>query len=136
MKFSDIEDAFMFVSASFYGDNSARICKSTGQICYSSESSDMDEIPDEAYESDGWVAVPHKNDLELGQDLVFKFVAQHLPADSERVHDFFHSRGAYSRYKNLLEERGLLQEWYDFENTRTEAAIREWCQDNGVEITE
>ena len=136
MKFSDIEDAFMYVSDGFYGDNSAMICKSTGKICYSSESCDTDEIPDETYESDDWVVVPHKNDLELGRDLVFKFVAQNLPDDSERVHDFFHSRGGYSRYKDLLEERELLQEWYDFENARTETAIREWCRDNKIEITE
>jgi hypothetical protein len=135
MKFSDIEDALMFVSDGFYGDHSAMVCKSTGQICWASESGDTDDIPEEAYESDDWVAVPHKNDLELGRDLVFKFISQHLPDDSDRVGNFFHSRGAYTRYKDLLEKRGLLQEWYDFENARVEKAIREWCRDNGIEIT-
>ena len=136
MKFGDIEDALMFVSDGFYGDNSAMVCKSTGQIWWASESGDMDEIPEDAYESDDWVAVPHKNDLDMGRDLVFEFVAQHLPDDSDRVRNFFHSRGAYTRYKELLKTRELLQEWYDFENARVEEAIREWCRYNEIEITE
>ena len=49
MKFADIEEAFMLVSHGMYGDHSAMICRSTGRICWSSESGEMDESPEEAY---------------------------------------------------------------------------------------
>lgn len=70
------------------------ICKTTDQICYQSEMTDLDEIPAEAYGSDAWVAVPHKNDLGLGRDLVFEFAAEHLPSDYDRVQMIFRKRGA------------------------------------------
>ena len=96
MKFADIEDAFMFVSYGMYGDHAAMICRSTGRICWSSESGDMDEIPEEAYESDDWVEVPHKNDLNLGRDLVLESAAQRFPAEQGRIRAIFSRRGAYA----------------------------------------
>ncbi len=80
--------------------------------------------------------VPHQNDLGLGRELVFKFVAQRLPSDYEHVQMIFRKRGANSGYKDLLDRRGLLQEWYDFENAREKEAIREWCLENGIDISD
>jgi hypothetical protein len=42
----------------------------------------------------------------------------------------FRRSGAYSSYKTLLERRGLLEEWYDIEDSREEQALRKWC--NGI----
>ena len=112
------------------------ICKKTGQICYQSEMTDLDEIPAEAYGSDSWVEVPHQNDLGLGRDLVFEFVAEHLPSDYYRLQMIFSKRGAYSGYKDLLDRRGLLQKWYDFENAKQQEAIRQWCAENEIEVTD
>ena len=135
MKLSDIEDAVLFVSSSMYGENSAMLCKSTGEICWSSDTSDIDDIPEEAYESDDWIEIPHKNDLDLGRDLVFDFIAQNLPSEQDRVYHIFRRRGAYNRYKNFLEEKGLLQKWYNYENEQTSKAIKEWCQENNITLT-
>ena len=135
--FSEIETAFMYVSSATYGMNSAILCKDTGKILYSSEMSGIDEIEEE--EDLNWdqcVEFPHKNDLDLGRELVFEFVEEQLPDDFGRVLQMFRSRGAYSRYKDLLEKRGLLQEWYDFENSREERALRTWCKENGIELEE
>ncbi|MCI5144027.1 MAG: hypothetical protein D3923_00535 [Candidatus Electrothrix sp. AR3] len=134
MKLSDIEDGIMFVSSGMYGENSAMLCKSTGEICWSSDSSDIHDIPEEAYESDDWIDIPHCNDLDLGRDLVFRFVAQHLPSEEERIRNIFGRRGAYSQYKDFLEKKGRLQDWYDYENEHTLKAIKEWCQDKEIEI--
>ena len=133
--FSKIEDAFMYVGSAMYGMNSAVICKDSGRILYRSEMEVVDDIGDE--EDLNWdqcVEVPHKNDLDLGRDLVFEFVAEKLPDDYERVRHMFRRRGAYSRYKSLLEQRGLLQEWYDLENSQEERALRRWCEENGIEL--
>jgi hypothetical protein len=46
----------------------------------------------------------------------------------------FSRRGAYRRYKDLLEQKGLLDEWYDFEQQRTRQALLDWCEENGIEL--
>jgi len=78
--------------------------------------------------------IPHKNDLDLGQSLVFEFAEQRLTDDLDLVQQIFSWRGAYARFKALLEDRGLLQSWYDFENRREEEALRKWCLQNEVEL--
>jgi hypothetical protein len=133
--FSDIEAAFMYVSSEMYGMNTAVLCKDTGKILYRSDMAEIDEIEDEEdLDWDQCVEVPHKNDLDLGRNLVFEFVEENLPSDYERVRRIFRRRGAYARYKDLLERRGLLQEWYNVENTREERAIRKWCEENEIEL--
>jgi hypothetical protein len=85
MKFSDLEEAFLFVGGAAFGERTAMICPQTGQICIRSDLGGVDEIPEEAYDSDFWWEVPHKNELGLGRDLVFSFVSLHLSADLDFV---------------------------------------------------
>jgi hypothetical protein len=133
--FSDIEDAFMYVGSAMYGMNAAVLCKDTGKILYRSEMTGIDEIAEEDdLDWDHCVEVPHKNDLGLGRTLVFEFVAEYLPDDYSQVRQMFRRRGAYARYKALLERRGLLQAWYDVENSREEQAFRRWCRENRIEL--
>lgn len=136
MEFSDLENAFFYVGSAAPYEHTAMICTKTGQVSFKSELSGIDEIPEEAYDSDSWQEVPHKNELGLGRDLVFSFVTQKIPADLDRVRSFFDRRGAYSSYKALLEKRGLLEEWYEFENAHQKEAILQWCRDVGIEVTE
>lgn len=137
-KFSDVEDAFFYVSSGPMATNSALLCKETGEIYYHSEYLVDEEngIPEEAYDREDCVAIPHKNELDLGRDLVFEFVREHIPGDMERVRDIFRRKGAYGRYKELLAERDLLESWYEFENTRQAEALREWCKDEGIELVD
>jgi len=57
-----------------------------------------------------------------------------MPNDICRVQEIFSNRGAYRRFKDLLEQKDLLQSWYDFENRREEEALRKWCLQNEVEV--
>jgi len=134
IKFSDIEDAFLFVGSDRYGMHTALLNKDTGQLYYRSEMGDLDEIDDDVDWSN-CIAIPHKNDLGLGQELVFEFVNNHLVDEYDRVHQIFRKRGAYGKFKNLLESKGLLQDWYDFENQQEEQALRQWCKEQGIEIS-
>jgi Uncharacterised protein family (UPF0158) len=136
IKFSDIEDAFLFVNSAGYGMHSALLCKDTGRILYRSEMGDLDEIGNEDFDSDTCIEIPHKNDLDLGQRLVFEFVESRLPDGYHRVQEIFRRRGAYGRFKDFLESKGLLQSWYDFENRREEQALRDWCEENGIDISD
>ena len=135
LKFTGIQDAFFFVSSAGYGMRSAVLHKDTGQIYYRSEMGDLDEISDEDLEWDACIDIPHKNDLGLGHELVFEFVEKHLPDDYHRVRQIFQKRGAYGRYKDLLESKGLLQSWYDFEDQREEHLLRQWCKENEIKLS-
>ncbi len=134
VKFTDIEDAFFFVSSDSYGMHTAILNKDTGRFYYRSEMGDLDEIDDDDLDWDNCIEIPHKNDLEMGQELVFEFVENHLVDDYDRVRQIFRKRGAYGKFKNLLESRGLLQNWYNFENQQEEQALRQWCKENGIEV--
>jgi hypothetical protein len=134
VKFEDIEQAFDFVNFGPYGDHSALLDKASGKIFRHSESGDIDEIPEDMWKSEDTIEIPHKNDLGLGNQLVFDFVRSHIPDDYGQVRDIFNRRGAYARYKEFLESKGFLQEWYDFEKEAYERALREWCKENKVEL--
>jgi len=134
IKFSDIEDAFFFVSSDSYGMHTALLNKDTGQLYYRSEMGDLDEIDDDL-DLNNCIAIPHKNDLDLGQELVFEFVKNHLVDEYDRVRQIFKKRGAYGNFKSLLESRGMLQDWFDFENQQEKRALRQWCEEHGIEIS-
>jgi hypothetical protein len=97
---------------------------------------DLDEIGNEDLDWDRCIEIPHKNDLDLGHRLVFEFVESHLPDGYHRVQEIFRRRGAYGRFKDFLESKGLLQNWYDFEKRRQEQALRDWCKEEGIEISD
>jgi hypothetical protein len=135
VKFQDVEEAYDFVSFGPYGDHSALLDKSTGKIHWHSESGDLDEIPEKMWESEDMIEIPHKKDLGLGNHLVFEFIKSQAPDDYPDVREIFSKRGAYARYKSFLESKGILQEWYDFEQKAQQQALREWCEENEIELT-
>ena len=90
-----------------------------------------DDIDDEKY-----ISIPDKRELDLGKPLVLDFAREFLADDYDEVRQIFSRRGAYRRYKELLVRRGALERWYDFSNKSEETALREWCAENGIELSE
>lgn len=134
IKFTDIEFAFDFVSSEQQGIHSVIVSRSKGALYYHTEIGDnFDEIPEDVYENDDYVEIPHKNDLDLGQRLVWRFVDREIPGLKDKVRGFFSRSGAYSRYKAFLEKIDLLEKWYEFENSETQQSLREWCKENEIE---
>ena len=133
IKFSDIEDAFFFVSMGEIYMNSAILCIKTGQIFYISDFGDSDELPEDIDDdTDKYIDIPHKNELDLGKPLVLEFLIMYLPDSVEKVNSFFRKKGAYSKFKDLIDAKGLLDKWYAFEEEEQNKALREWCQDNDI----
>ena len=58
---------------------------------------------------------------------------QHLPREFDKVLSFLHKPGAYARFKDLLEDRGVPESWYAFEKDAIERALRRWCAENEIE---
>ena len=132
--FDDFENAFLFVSMDQKYMHSAYLCKETGQFFYASEMGDSDELPEDIDDPDKYITIPHKNDLELGEILVIEFTSKYLPEELDRVYSIFKRKGAYSRFKDFLESKGLLKDWYEYENEKETVALKEWCKENNIEI--
>ncbi|EGJ51927.1 hypothetical protein Desaf_3650 [Desulfocurvibacter africanus subsp. africanus str. Walvis Bay] len=135
--FDIIEDAFLFANAGQPEESVAVVNRRTGETFFESKGLDSDELPglpEDVDENPDYVFIPHKHDLDLGKPLVFQFVRRHCPEEWDRIEGMFSSRGAYRRFKAFLEDKGMLQAWYDFENARTREALLEWCAENGIEI--
>lgn len=138
VKYEDLSYAFDFVSGAAPSENNAWLSLETGAIYFSSEIDALDDedLPDDLETSDLYLAIPHKNDLDLGNNLVFRFVRERLPHRYEEVRGFFRRRGAYARFKEFLVEEESLEEWYAFEAESTTRALREWCEENGIYFDE
>jgi hypothetical protein len=133
VKFEDISLAFDFVSSAAPMEHRAVLSLDTGRIYWTSEFDSDEEAPGA---SERCVRIPHKNDLDLGRELAFRFARDHLPNRYEDVISCFRGRGAYSQFKRLLKDEGMLDQWFTYEEAAMETAIREWCHDNGIEIVE
>jgi hypothetical protein len=46
----------------------------------------------------------------------------------------YSAAGADGTFKDLLEQRNVLERWYDYENAVTERALRAWCAENDLEV--
>jgi Uncharacterised protein family (UPF0158) len=133
--FAELQDALEFVSVGAPSENEAYLDRQSGKIYYHSEYCDFDEeLPDDL-DDQKYIAIPDKRELDLGKPLVLDFVRQFLPNDYDEVRRIFSRKGAYGRYKDLLVEWGALDRWYDYSNKAEEAALREWCAENGIELS-
>ena len=65
---------------------------------------------------------------------MLKFVGEFLPETFGKVEEIFSRSGAYARFKDLLEHRGMLEQWYEYEVKTCEQALREWCEGNALRL--
>ena len=134
VNFSELLEAYQFVSFGSPMENQAFISLDTGKIYWVSEVID-DEVPEDLGESDRYLQVPHKNELDLGTRLALRFADEKAPGLYDQVDGFFRRRGAYARFKDLLARESLLDRWHSFEAECTEHALKDWCAANQIEIT-
>jgi hypothetical protein len=135
VRWSEFLDAYEFASYGRPHESRAFINLDSGTLHCISDAIELDpELQEDLETSDRYVALPHKNDLNLGRELALSFIEQRLPRELDRVIGYFHSRGAYGRFKDLLEDRGVLEAWYDFEKEATEHALREWCAEHDIQL--
>ncbi|TAG24704.1 MAG: hypothetical protein EAZ37_15370 [Burkholderiales bacterium] len=135
ISYDDLETAFNCVCGSVQFDNSAYISKTTGEIFHASQTYDSDEnLPEDCEDESLYWSVPHKNELDLGRDLVLQFVDGFLPEQYDAVQAIFHKRGAYGRFKDLLLHQGKLEEWFEYESTHTKKTLLAWAQEHQIDV--
>jgi hypothetical protein len=137
VSFSELLDAFTFVGAGAMHEHEAFLCKQSGQIYWHSESGgEFDELPEDIDDAGKYIQIPDKRELGLGKALALEFTVQRLPREFDEAQRIFRKKGAYARFKHLLERTGALEQWYEFEASAQEKALREWCEENSIEVSD
>lgn len=132
-KLSDIEWAVEFASSGL-GDHEAYINLDSGDIYYVGDAVE-EPAPDDLYDSDRYILFPSKRDLDLGKRLALSFVAESLPNKLDTAYEIFSRKGAYAKFKVLLESSGQVENWYAYEQSELRKAIVIWCEENGVTLS-
>ena len=136
VKYEDLEAALDWSSSGAPFENTAIISRITGAVFFKSMNGyTEEELPEDIDDGSLYAALPHKNDLNLGRELVFDFIETESPGNIGIVAAFFRQRGAYSKYKAFLERESLLEKWYKFESEASRKALLRWASENGFHLT-
>jgi hypothetical protein len=129
-------DAHEWVSAGEVSalDGKAFIHRLTGIIYWVGEGVE-EEPPEDIEDGTLYIAVPSQSEFNLGRALAIRFVEEHLPRSVDTVYDYFRRRGAYARFKDLLDRAGQLDAWHAYEQRAKEEALSEWCAENGLTVS-
>lgn len=134
--FADILDGYEFTDVDGnIGEHRACIHRQHGTVHCVADGLDLESEAPLDVDSGAYLELPDRHALDLGARLAVDFAHEQLaPEDARHVVDFFHRRGAYGRFKDLLERRNLLPKWYDYEQQAKEQRLRQWCADNGIAL--
>jgi hypothetical protein len=131
-------EALDWVSDLSTTDNMAFVCRESGRIHMTSgEDFGVELEPDLPSDLDDitkYAIVPSRHDLRLGKRLAVRFVQTSLPARVEETHAMFAARGAYARFKDMLESEQALDAWYAFEAEAVERGLREWAESEALTV--
>jgi Uncharacterised protein family (UPF0158) len=134
---SQILEAFEFVSMSAEFGNAAWVCRETGAVhMHSDWDEELEALPEDIDDAQKYVALPTPRDLDLGRRLVMSFAAERLGDRYDDIAAIFSRKGAYRRFKDFLIRVGALEDWYAYEAEAKENALREWCAENRIELIE
>lgn len=135
VKLDDLLIALEWVSSAGSFQNSAYISKDRGAIYLCSDDYELeDELPEDLDDPSKYIAVPHKNDLDLGTRLAIRYIDEELPNHASTIREIFRKKGAYAKFKALLDREGHLDNWYSYESKAVEKALRAWAEENGIYI--
>jgi hypothetical protein len=130
-----LEQAVDWVSGGVEFGNEAYVNRQTGRIIWVGDGVESEEEEETEDLEDGttYLAVPRRNELDLGKTLALAFAEEHLGSHAAEARDLFRRRGAYRNFKYLVERHGLLEVWYRYEDSATQQALEQWAKDNGFE---
>jgi hypothetical protein len=129
----DLEHALSFTALDQGMDSCACLDTATGETILVSPG---EEPPADIYNNNNYLLLPTQQELDLGRSLVLQFIQQthnHLLDD---VYAMFRARGAYAKFKALLEREGILAQWYQYERDKTREALKDWCRENNLSYNE
>jgi len=134
IKFEDIDMAFDFVSSGAVCEHEAYLDRDSGKIYWYSDIGDNEEELPSDLDDPKYISIPHKNDFGLGKPLVIDFARDNMMDHVQEVYDIFSRKGAYQKFKALLEKTNNLDKCYSFETESVNKALRNWCSENKIDI--
>ncbi len=75
----------------------------------------------------------YKNDYDIMQDFIDTIEDVNL---REKLYEATRGRGAFSRFRYIIESNDLLDYWYKYKDEKYKAIAKEWCIDNNIEFEE
>lgn len=138
-KFNDVKEAFDMANMGEFSEIEAWLDRETGTtlVRFPEGVDDEEEpLPDDIDDESRYMPIPDKRDLRLGKPLVLQFACEQMPEHYDKIREIFSRRGAYARFKDLLEREEQLDAWYAYETEQTHQAIRQWCADNDIELSD
>ena len=134
VEFDDFWLAVEFVSAGTVGENHVLLNIENGTLHYFCDDDETHGTPPQDSDADKYLAVPHKRDLGVEQELVLAFAYAYMPRDVAEVESLLRDEGALARWTSLLDGKNLLEKWQDYRAQAEEDALRAWCAEHGVEL--
>ena len=130
--------ALDWVSDLSSSENMAFVCRESGRV-YMTSDEDFGEklepdLPSDIDDITKYAIVPSRQDLRLGKRLAVRFVQASLPERLEETYDMFAARGAYARFKNMLEVEQALDAWHAFEAEAIERELRDWAESEALAV--
>lgn len=131
----DLEHALFWVSNSPELNAQAFVSRTTGKLFLRGADGPVDDdFPEDIDDGLEYIAVPNRNDLGLGRQLVHRFVEEAAPHLRHHVQEAFRRRGAYARFKALLDDNSLLDAWHDYERAATREALIQWAGEHALPV--
>ena len=125
----------MYVSSGMMLSTEAYISRESGEIFYVSDDPDLNVgNPKDLDNYEKYIEVPGKVELGIGKRVVFQFVSKVMPEKLDEVERIFCRKGAYSRFRSLLERNRKLEEWYKYESESMKKELGYWAEEEGFEL--
>lgn len=130
----DLENAVLLVSG--LGLAEAWVSLETGAVYLRGDDvpEEAGPLPEDIDDPERYASVPDARSLDLCQELVFDFTEAEMPDEYERVRKMFRRPGAYRNFSRLIDDRDLRKRWHAYRDERTVAALRDWCEENGLQL--
>ena len=149
VKIDDIIDAVDFdsdMSESFLNSKTEQVCLFTDEELRAAENdvdlSDSAQWYCEAVASakhylenqDEYLSLPEKYDFNEYR-IIEKFVVRVvIPKQSQMLAQSIHGKGAFRRFKTVLERLGLVDEWYKLRGQKLLEFVEFWCKENKIDF--
>jgi hypothetical protein len=134
---NELESAVLYVSVGGGVENTAYLSRATGEIFYDSADYRGDEdLPDDVSDNNKYILIPSERELDLGISLRLNFIQTYAPKLYDEAFTISRKPKAYGRLRDFIERTGLLVRWYTFQQEALYAALRQWCADNNLTISE
>ena len=110
--------------------------KETGQVLLLSSWDEVDPVPDDFYSNEEkYLELPRRLDIKAGKWLALDFAAAYLSEPvEEKVRGLFQKKGAFPRFKDCLEQIGMLKTWYEYEEAQVLKELKQWCQLHDLDV--